>query len=278
MIPTISQRRKRLAVLVHTTMSSLPPEIHDIIVDHLHDEPTALKACCIVSKSWVPRVRTHLFAHVEFNAENWPIERWMKAFPDPSNSPAHHTRILSVHGTMIIGAANVDAGGWIGAFCNVVHFRVSSMDRASLVPFYGFSPVLRSLSLNYLPFSIDLVCSFPLLEDLELFSVYRAADGSHTRSTSPKLTGTLKFTMYGSEFSVIRRLLDLPGGLYFSKITLRIYNQAPELMTDLVSRCSDSLEFLTVRHFSPGAFSPILVIDQDLTTTCSQRDARGAFA
>jgi len=50
-----------------TTMSrSLPPEILDLIVDHLHDEPTALKACCLVSKSWVPRTWNHLFALVEF--------------------------------------------------------------------------------------------------------------------------------------------------------------------------------------------------------------------
>ena len=41
-------------VPVETTMStpSLPPEILDLIVGHLCDK-TALKTCCIVSKSWV---------------------------------------------------------------------------------------------------------------------------------------------------------------------------------------------------------------------------------
>ena len=50
-------------VPVETTMStpSLPPEILDLIVGHLCDK-TALKTCCIVSKSWVPRNRAYLFA------------------------------------------------------------------------------------------------------------------------------------------------------------------------------------------------------------------------
>ena len=39
---------------------SLPPETLDLIADHLHDEPTALTACCPVSESWVTRIRRHL--------------------------------------------------------------------------------------------------------------------------------------------------------------------------------------------------------------------------
>jgi hypothetical protein len=77
---------------------SLPPEILDFIVDHLRDEPTTLKACCVVSKSWIHRTRKHLFASVEFRAPKSHIELWKKTFPDPSNSPAHHTRSLSIRG------------------------------------------------------------------------------------------------------------------------------------------------------------------------------------
>jgi len=33
----------------------LPPEILDYIVDLLHNSPNALKECCLVSKSWIPR-------------------------------------------------------------------------------------------------------------------------------------------------------------------------------------------------------------------------------
>ncbi|KAF9789198.1 hypothetical protein BJ322DRAFT_1000595, partial [Thelephora terrestris] len=48
----------------------LPPEILDLVTDNLSDEPSTLKACCLVSKSWVPRTRKHLFASVKFNQDS----------------------------------------------------------------------------------------------------------------------------------------------------------------------------------------------------------------
>ncbi|KAF9644814.1 hypothetical protein BDM02DRAFT_3067122, partial [Thelephora ganbajun] len=58
--------------LTRTTMSNpyqvhLPPEILDCIVDFLRDQPETLKQCCLVSKSWVSRARSHLFTNVEFS-------------------------------------------------------------------------------------------------------------------------------------------------------------------------------------------------------------------
>lgn len=73
---------------------SLPPEIFDLIVEYLCDEQETLKTCRLVSKSWVPRARRHIFARVMF--DNSPFESWMKTFPDPSNSPAHYTRSLLI--------------------------------------------------------------------------------------------------------------------------------------------------------------------------------------
>ena len=52
--------------------SFLPPEILDLVIDQLLDEPATFKVCCIASKSWIPRARNHLFARVEFNAQRHP--------------------------------------------------------------------------------------------------------------------------------------------------------------------------------------------------------------
>ena len=49
-----------------------PPEIVDLIIDHLHDQPATFKTCCVVSKSWVPRTRKQLFSHVEFHDSKSP--------------------------------------------------------------------------------------------------------------------------------------------------------------------------------------------------------------
>jgi len=120
---------QRLTGPADATMSSLPPEILDLIVDQLHGEPTALKTCCVVSESWVPRARKHLFARIEFHAWICPVERWKEAFPDPSNTPAHHTRTLSIYGDPVITAADVGVGGWIRTFHNFVHLRLQYCTR-----------------------------------------------------------------------------------------------------------------------------------------------------
>ena len=79
-----------------------PLEPLDLIIDFLHGDPVALKSCCIVSKSWAPRARLYLFAHVVFHADprtDLPqIRQWAKTFPDPSNSSARYTRSLMIHG------------------------------------------------------------------------------------------------------------------------------------------------------------------------------------
>jgi len=240
-----------------TTSCTLPPEILDLIVDHLHDELTVLKTCCVVAKSWVPRTRKHLFAHIEFNTSKSHIELWKKAFPDPSNSPARHTHTLSIYGLPAVTAVDASAGGWIRTFHNVVHLRLSPLAPISLVPFYGLSPTLRSLHLTFTPSEVlDLIGSFPLLEDLALDGIYPESDpdGWNTPLTSPKLTGTLELRMPEEIHSVARRLFDLPGGLHFSEFRMMFSDGDAASVTELVSRCSDTLESLTMFYRPLGAF------------------------
>jgi len=254
--------------------SSLPPEILDPVIDHLHDGPTTLKTCCVVSKSWVPRTRRHLFARVTFYDSKSHVQLWKKAFPDPSNSPAHHTRTLSItlsFHTPVITAADAGVDGWICTFRNVVDLQLSGMDLTSLIPFYGLSPTVRSLTLTCTTSNVfDLICSFPLLEDLALGAVLPAsdADGWNAPLTSPKLTGTLDLRMLGETRLITRRLLDLPGGLRFSKIFTLFFNENAEALADLVSSCSDTLEVLSIRYRPQGAFPSAPVISQQLIAAC----------
>ncbi|PBK73420.1 hypothetical protein ARMSODRAFT_633562 [Armillaria solidipes] len=53
-------------VLLFATM--YPQELIDEIVDYLHDWPSALKACSLVSRKFYPRTRVHLFRRV--NCDN----------------------------------------------------------------------------------------------------------------------------------------------------------------------------------------------------------------
>jgi len=234
-----------------TMCSSLPPELLDLVVDHLHNKPATLKACSLVSQSWVPRARRHIFAHVEFDGLQFTVQRWTEVFPDPSSSPAHYTRFLMIFGVQSVTAAGTDAGRWIRAFHSVVRLRMDSIDRAeswggdpvSLLPFHGLSPAIRSLHLYFtsIPHSevLGLMCSFPLLKDFIFVPSGFGSDADKwiVPLTSPRHTGFLKLGgTVGVIRSIARRMFDLPNGLRFTKIVLAGFsNMDFGFMTDLVS-------------------------------------------
>jgi len=239
----------------------LPAEMLDHVVDLLHDTPHALENCCLVSKSWIPRTREHLFASVKFQTET-ELESWKERFPDPSTSPAHYAKTLIVDCSHIVTAADGNAGGWITGFSNVVHFEVGGEKMCAnesgipLRPFYGFSPVIKSLRVDFLvilPSQVfDLILSLPRLEDLTVIAgvSINKGDGPARSPTivqppaSPILTGS--FPTPGAK-SIIRRLLSLPGGVHFRKLSVTwTQEEDPPLTMRLVEGCAHTLEALAI--------------------------------
>ena len=249
----------------------LPPEILDYIVDFLHDHLAVLEKCCLVSKSWVPRTRRHLFIEVELRYEVH-LNSWKKTFPDPSTSPARFTKSLHVGCARAVTTADAEAGGWLTGFVHIVHLGVETRgacyegSAVSLVPFHGFSRTIRSLrvkSANLPPSQIfDFVLASPLLEDLNLVR-YRTSidhdDGSDGPPTfaqppnPPMFTGSLKVFPEGGVKLIAGRLLSIPGGIHFRKLTLT-WILAEDLLsiTALVEGCSHALESLTITCNSIG--------------------------
>ena len=102
----------------------LLPETLDYIVDFLHDQPKTLKQCCLVTKSWVPRTRKHLFREIVFEYTS-DLEAWKDTFPDPANSPAYYTRCLSFNCSIrVINAAVEERDYWIQVFFSVVKLNL----------------------------------------------------------------------------------------------------------------------------------------------------------
>jgi len=261
-----------LRLLTETTMSNpyLPPEILDYIIDFLHDEPEALKQCCPVSKSWVPRTRRHLFANIQFRSAS-VLESWKKRFPDAANSPACYAHTLFVGCPWLVVAADAEEGGWIRVFSGVKSLDLDNGDQAryigalevSLASFYKFSPALKSLRISHIilpyPQVFDLVCSFPLLENLSLIGHNESwvndggPNGPRTvvPSTSPVFTGSLDFHILGGAGNAARQLLDLPNGLHFRKVALSWAHERDFWwVAELVVRCSHTLESLDVTQTS----------------------------
>jgi len=256
----------------------LPREIFDYTVDLLHDEPDTLKRCCLVSRSWVPRTRKHLFANIRFYFLD-DLEAWKETFPDPANSPAHHTYSLYVGCPEFVTVADVEEGGWVRTFTRVVHLGVHTRfggdygPEVSLVPFHNFSPVLKSLRVfSSLPRShvFNLVCSLPLLEDLAIREVQLGEDHydriDFQPLTSPPLTGTFELDGAYGTGPTARRLLDLPGGFHFRKLVF-IWRKEEDLrwITALVIGCSDTLECFDIQHIMDSTFLWFLPLDQYLT-------------
>jgi len=254
---------------------SLPLEVLDIVVDHLHDEPATLRACCVVSKSWVARSRAHLFAHRGIRRTVDEILSRSTKLPRSLHWGPHDYQLVAAVGPVVAHQINAFP------FHNVVHLDIhsrSSGDRISLVPFHELLPTIRSLRLalsQAQPSEVfGLMCSFPLLEDFALqdFGGWKGVDRWTPPSTSPRLTGSLQLCSVGRGIGQITRwLLDLPNGLNFTKIVLLFVDDESDFkaVTDLVSACSDDLEFLDISDHSPSDFPSVPVPDQYLTTTLS---------
>jgi hypothetical protein len=249
----------------------LPEELLDHIADLLYDERDALKSCCLVSKSWNPRSRKHLFANVEFlRTEN--LKSWKTIFPDPSTSPAHYTKSLSVKHPVIATPSDAEEGGWIRAFSHVVQFSIDidgtdDYEYLILIPFHGFSPVIKSLLISFSNFPssriFNLVRSFPLLEDLSVITTnffpirdrgLNAQPAETPSSSPPVLTGCLKLSMGCGMDEIASRLLLQLNALCFRKLDLSwIFAREDVSWTrELVARCCLTLESLSIRDLLVG--------------------------
>ena len=209
----------------------LPEELLDRVVDFLHDTEDALRNCCLVSKSWIPRTRKLLFANVQFESRE-DLESRKETFPDPLASPAHYTKTLFVGSLRFAAATDAETSGWIRGFSRVVALKVVDLGTdvdepgANLIPLHGFSPVLKSLYMN-VPNLLssrvfDLILSFPLLDDLSVVTYNASTDdnggpgGLPTITLpSPPMAGSLTLVWPKGLKPLARRLFSLPGGINF---------------------------------------------------------------
>jgi len=250
--------------------SRLPAETLDHIVDLLRNAKPALKNGCLVSKSWIPRTRKYLFADIRIlTSEN--LRSWKETFPDPLTSPARYAETLFVRCTHSITLADAEEAGWLRGFSRAVHLVLGGSEplgtgsglyhtplhKLSLVPFHAFSPAIKSLHLAFallLPATIDLILSFPLLQDLTVLTYAIQADEGDgpdrssavtQPSNSPTFNGTLD--LWGGVLPLIRQLLSLPDGIHFRKLILTCRNELDLRMeVALVEGCSRSLESLHI--------------------------------
>ncbi|KAJ7676871.1 hypothetical protein DFH06DRAFT_1169212 [Mycena polygramma] len=77
----------------------LPPEVEELVIDHLYDENASLGCCGLVCKSWLRTSRYHLFGAVSLHTGNW------RGFLQLVNSSLV-TFIPSIHTVTISGSSS----------------------------------------------------------------------------------------------------------------------------------------------------------------------------
>jgi hypothetical protein len=274
----------------------LPAELLDEVVDHLYDTEDTLRSCCLVSKSWIPRSRKHLFADINFRTAA-EAQSWKNAFPDPSTSSARYAKALTIESPQAFTAADAEESAWIRAFSRVVCLDLDvdgsgtsagSSPAISLILFHGFSLVLKSLRITFGVIqssqAFNFICSFPLLEDLtiSIFGGY-SVDGDEALdeqltttqpSSLPVFTGTLKLYLVGAR-PIISQLLSLLGGFRFRKLNLRWIDEDDiSLAMALVEGCCSTLQSLEIgcEDTCMSVWHPCL--HQRLTSVCRRVVAR----
>jgi hypothetical protein len=171
--------------------SDLPPELIALIIDNLHDDRAALRACALVSHAFLPRSQAHIFEHLElvskwaFSVPGQGDTDTMRTYiPSDPDGVLSYTRNLSIFPGALVWPEHLeDIYGHLLAFKNVEELQVRLFathfvrEGPTLFSRYfsHFQPTLRRLHLQTsLENSKDLItfiASFPLLEEVSIDSL-----------------------------------------------------------------------------------------------------------
>ena len=245
--PTPSTSAKTKTVVV----PRIPQEIIDEILDHLAtDGSKLLKSCSLVSKSWVPSCRRHLFHTVAFSRKNIP--RWLRIFPVPEESPAHHVRCLwfVVRGYEDTPKKFFEHASW---FTNVEQVTLKAggarLDKPLRASFSRLPPSVTSLTVSGDTASLgqirDIMAQLPNLDDLSLSGRMGVTDDKTLVGIGAALRGRFGGKLelirgYESE-DVMNMLLEVPTGLNFTEVLIDGRNECLFSTVRLAEACSKTL-------------------------------------
>ena len=113
----------------------LPAELLDHTVDLPRDERYALESCYLVSKSWVSRIRKHLFAEVEFLTPR-DAQSLENCLSGSIHLPACYTKSLTMAKFPRVGIVGEDGvvGDLIRSFTRVVYLLGHQHQRSTYLP------------------------------------------------------------------------------------------------------------------------------------------------
>lgn len=148
--------------------SALPQELIDDIVDHLHDNPSALGVCSLTNPIFLDAARTHLFRAVSLSPFRGAAKRCAQLEDLLANDPALTRYIQHLR---LVEDSSI-ASAWLRAEVSLPSLLRRLADARSLAGLYIHGPTSSSIVWNVLPVVtqaalIDIISS-PSMRTLRL--------------------------------------------------------------------------------------------------------------
>ena len=244
---------------------TLPPELIDIIIDHLHSDRRALAACSLVCKTWRLSARHHLFARLALNLENAnsnnPDSEFLRIGSDiiPFAHHIHLNYILTSSGPGQYVPRPFSFNGITSLGLTIGRPIDHSAQIATLL--YQFAFVVR-LELHHIQIIsfyelMDFISAFPRLEILVMNEVKWERDSTLTIPLTLRFHALhLDGGMDGREKAHMLLLLSLNGVSLRSLYLTSIGNYDIENLNALLQVVESSLEEFWC-SIEPSVFPPI---------------------
>ena len=233
---------------VAITIPTIPQDIIDEILDHLatDSDTRPFRSYALVSKSWVQPCRRHLFRTVVFTS--MVMGRWLKTFPVPEESPAHHVRDLCIWigGHLLVAEKFREYTQW---FTNVEEISLMGVPPYR-VPLLGRLPrSATSLTINTnaaTPLQLQrIMILLPNLNNLSLSGDLLPLDKKTLAGIGTVLRGDFGGRLIlrdgCADAGVMNMLLEIPTGLRFTEVQIQCKRNCLPSAVRLVEACSKTL-------------------------------------
>lgn len=246
------------------TTPRIPQDVVDEILDRLAvgSDFRSLRACALVSKSWVLSCQRHLFRTVIFTSRD--VDKWFKAFPVPEQNPARHVRDFGfwIRGPNCVPEQFLE---YAPCFPNVEGVSLLGTGERPMLPpppFWVFPQSVTSLTTDTNVVTLVRVCDvmarLPNLDNLSISGSFApvgrdALQGNGT-ALGGRFGGRLQLRGGCAGKDVINMLLNIPSGLRFTKVEIYCMRQCLLPAVRLVEACGETLMKLSASlvNFTPS--------------------------
>jgi hypothetical protein len=144
-------------------MPALPPELLDVVIDHLHSHKPTLSACSLVCSQFLPATRYHLFGR--FSVNHSSSVTFIQLLRSPYVTFLPYVRSLVIPGGPWVNGALPLFRGFLNLDrLELVAFNWSDLEEPALSALKSF-PSLTYLHISVCDFNfdqvVDLICSRP---------------------------------------------------------------------------------------------------------------------